>query len=281
MSRSGIMLCYPFEEKRFQKWGGKAIIQPKLDGERCRALINAEGKVLLLSSECNEIVSVPHINAQLEGLGLRNVELDGELYRHGVDFSDLHSIIGRTKNLHVEHKMVQFHVFDIVDFNSTQVGRLASLQTLFHFYKCEDVVMVQSQLVESLDDIMQEQDVFARQGYEGFIVRHPGAPYVRKRSVYVMKFKPKKRDLYRIIGTQEEVSIHGESKGTLGALICVSADEATIFNVGTGFTRDQRVEMWRKRDELVGKWAEVNYQHLTTGKGVPRFPVFVSVVEHL
>ena len=36
--RTGIMLCYPFEEKRLNKWNPPYIIQPKLDGERCRAV---------------------------------------------------------------------------------------------------------------------------------------------------------------------------------------------------------------------------------------------------
>ena len=66
------------------------------------------------------------------------------------------------------------------------------------------------------------------------------------------------------------------SKCSLGALICRSGDDGT-FNVGTGFTADQRSDLWSNREKLIGKIAKVQYQHLTSGKGVPRFPVFISI----
>jgi len=95
----------------------------------------------------------------------------------------------------------------------------------------------------------------------------------------MMKFKPKKNDLYRIIDTIEEVSITGQKKGTLGAIACIS--DNNVFTVGSGLTADQRRELWKERESLVGKWAEVQYQHQTTGKRVPRFPVFVRIVDKL
>ena len=70
--RTGIMLCYPFETKRLEKWGNKFLIQPKLDGDRCRAIFSEYGAVTLYSSEGNIINSVPHIQAQLEEFGYKN-----------------------------------------------------------------------------------------------------------------------------------------------------------------------------------------------------------------
>ena len=93
-----------------------------------------------------------------------------------------------------------------------------------------------------------------------------------------MKFKPKKEDTYKIISYQEEVSIEGNPKGALGSLVCSSGDGNT-FNVGTGFTFDQRKELWKNRESLVGKLARIQYQHITSGKKVPRFPVFVEILE--
>jgi hypothetical protein len=39
-----------------------------------------------------------------------------------------------------------------------------------------------------------------------------------------------------------------------------------------------RKRLWESKDKLIGKVAKVQYQHITTGKKVPRFPVFVKVV---
>jgi ATP-dependent DNA ligase len=103
--RSGIMLCYPFEEKRLLKWDCRSVlVQPKLDGERCRAVIT-NGNVQLLTSENNEIYSAPHIVEALSAnFKEETIELDGELYIHNADFSEIHSIRGRTVNLHEDYE---------------------------------------------------------------------------------------------------------------------------------------------------------------------------------
>ena len=125
---------------------------------------------------------------------------------------------------------------------------------------------------------MRAYDQLVEDGYEGIIVRHLEAPYVKKRSIYVMKFKPKQSDEYKVVGTQEEISVDGVPKGALGALICESGD-GHLFNVGTGFTRDQRQELWDIRGLLPGMIAKVEYQHITSGKKVPRFPVYVKLLQ--
>jgi len=115
-------------------------------------------------------------------------------------------------------------------------------------------------------------------GYEGIIVRHYLAPYEKKRSTNVMKFKPKQEDTYVIVGSEEEISVGGTPKGTLGALVCRSGDGNT-FRVGTGFNEGARKDLWSNREALAGKIARVQYQHITPGRKVPRFPVFVEIVK--
>jgi len=46
----GIMKAVPFETKRLDKWQPPYIIQPKYDGDRCRAVKLDNGNFLLLSS---------------------------------------------------------------------------------------------------------------------------------------------------------------------------------------------------------------------------------------
>jgi ATP-dependent DNA ligase len=279
--RTGIQLCYPFEPKRLEKWAPPYILQPKLDGDRCRAIINQDGDSCLLSSECNFYESVPHINYALQELGLHDIELDGELYIHGAPHSEIHSIVSRTANLHPDYKLVEFHVFDLVS-SLPQVQRTRQLIDLFPLGRRNfgPIQLVPSRLVYTLDEILAAQDEFAREGYEGFVVRDSLASYVRKRSTQMMKFKPRKEDLYEIVSYQEEKSISGTPKGSLGALVC-RGDDGTLFNVGSGslLTRDAREGLWKERETLVGKLARVRYQHITTTNRVPRFPVVVEIVE--
>lgn len=270
----GIMKCYPFEEKRLAKWEPPYIVQPKYDGVRCRAIPLDNGEFMLLSSEENTIFSVPHINKVLSD-NYPPWELDGELYRHGMKFEEIVSITSRTVNLHPYYSEINFHIFDVVRENQSQAVRLSAINTLkIH----PGIVVAPYWICNTFNEVMRAYDYILEDGYEGIIVRHFFAPYVRKRSTYVMKFKPKKEDEYEILGYQEEISINGVPKGRLGALVCRSGD-GQQFNVGTGFNDEMRVLLWNSKESLIGKIARVQYQHLTTGKQVPRFPVFVEVVD--
>lgn len=275
MARSGIMLAQPFEEKRLAKWYTNSVIsQPKLDGERCRAVFDSSGSVTLYSSENNIITSVPHINEQLKSLGLHDIEFDGELYVHEKPFEQIHSIVSRKVNEHYNSASMEYHVFDLVT-HDRQTIRLKALNYLLE-KETDNVKRVRWTEIANFTDIVSALNMYKGEGYEGIIIRHPDAPYVRKRSPYMMKFKPKKNDVYKIVGFQEEVSIHGVPKGRLGAFI-LKGDDGTKFGVGSGFDDSQRAFFWQNRNECIGRWCEVQYQSITQKGKVPRFPVFVQI----
>lgn len=272
--RSGIMLCYPFEEKRLATWVAPYIIQPKLDGVRCRALIQ-NNQCILVSSENHIIESVAHINkALVERFPNSTIELDGELYCHGMDFQSIISRTSRSKNIHKESEKIEYHIFDVI-VQGTQVYRSEILNKMLDN---DYIKVVHSELVKDIGEIMKFYSRVVDEGYEGFVIRDAHSEYTRKRSTSIMKFKPHQKDNYTIVGMQEEVSILGYPKGTLGAFICTS-NEGTLFNVGTGLTAGQREEYWKIRDELVGKKLKVKYQALTAGNKIPRFPVALEVIK--
>ena len=276
-ARSGIMLCYPFEEKRLLKWKPPYIVQPKLDGVRCRAVRNNYNRYNLLSSEEKEITSMPHINRALDYLPQKPPELDGELYCHGLDFEEIFSRTSRTANIHSSFEEIGYYMFDQVDMEP-QYSRLIQLISLKDCIS-PPLRLVPHVICTDLNSVLRAFDDFVESGYEGIVVRHIENLYIRRRSIYMMKFKPNKDDYYIIVGFKEEVSIHGEPKGRLGALECTSSIGEEIFSVGSGFTADQRSALWTDRFGLIGKLAHVKYQHLTSGKGVPRFPVFIEIID--
>ena len=280
MSRSGIQLCYPFEQKRLEKWNSPVIVQPKLDGERCRAVWMDEiKKWKLISSELNLILSVPHITEALmddkgEPQGDEPREYDGELYVHGLNFETIHSIVGRTVNLHSEFDKMEYHIFDVVN-EEVQFLRTFLINSMNSYGPLK---YVPYQIAKDFEDVMNIYNDFLSDGYEGMIVRNILGNYVRKRTTNMMKFKPKKDDFYKIVGFNEEINKDGVPKGTLGSFICVG-DDGTEFSVGSGFTREQRIEYWEVRSRLLNQLCHVQYQNITSGKKVPRFPIFIDVVE--
>jgi ATP-dependent DNA ligase len=277
--RKGIMLAYPFEEKRLLTWQPPWIVQPKLDGERCRALWNPlEESWELLSSEENLITSVPHIVENLNHSDIpKDVELDGELYIHGTPFEEIHSIVGRTKSLSLDYLNMEYHVFDIIRLDKPQMERTVLLRRL---PLPNSIYRIPFELAHTPDQVQKIFDGFVESGYEGIIVRHVENYYKRARSTLMMKFKPKKEDIYQIIGFEQMVGIDGNLKPMLGSLICCGIDHESKFWVGSGMTDEFRLSHWPKENAqtLVGKMLRVKYQH-TTKNGVPRFPVFVEIID--
>jgi len=271
-----IMKAYPFSEDRLAKWNPPYIVQPKYDGVRCRAIpiAGAHGEgCLLLSSEENIIYSVPHLNEIIGGLGLKG-ELDGELYCHGMSFEEIVSITSRTVNLHPDYKKIQFHCFDIVN-QEPQLKRSLIIENLRGLNP--HIVVSPFWLCADLDDVKQTYDKVISLGYEGIIVRHQLGPYEVKRSLWVMKFKPKKQDTYKIVGWREEVSINGTPKGRIGSLV-MSSQYGDEFAVSAGLDDNEKARLWSIRDQLNTKSAIVHYQHLTDKK-IPKGSFNIEVID--
>ena len=309
MARNGAMLCYPFTKKRLSSYNLPVFLQPKLDGLRCRALVDpVTGDIGLYSSEQNEIICVPHINKALskfldvimerlplgtdDGDSYAWVELDGELYTHNLTFQEIVSRAKRTKNLHPHHSDIEYHIFDMIvkgEETMLQKERIAYLNASFGIYQehqselgipsYSPIQLVPTYVAGNVEEVYNGLKQMIRDGYEGIIIRDPHNKYVRKRSTQMMKWKPRKSDSYPIVGYMEEVSIQGEPKDALGALICKCEKSYEHFNVGSGsfLTREGRIDLWKKRDDLIGKRAVIKYQELTDDKKIPRFPVLINI----
>ena len=76
-----------------------------------------------------------------------------------------------------------------------------------------------------------------------------------------------------------ERSSHKENKvaaGTMGALVVQCIDSGVSFNIGTGFTAEDRNWFWVNRDQCIGM--VVTYNHFPIGrKDLPRFPSYKGI----
>jgi ATP-dependent DNA ligase len=294
--RAGVMLCMPFEEKRLERWRTPYILQPKLDGVRCRAIVD-DMQVILYSSEMHIIDLVPHINEELRRLfNGRQFELDGELYFHGMNFQEIFSRTSRKTNRHLDSGTIEYHVFDVIN-GQNQAGRLTWLSQLFIDWvpDVSCVKYVEPSLVRDVPAIMEKYSQYIDEGYEGFIIREPYNIYKRKRSTEIMKFKPHQIDEYTISGYSCEMDQYGNLKpDILGRFICASMSDMSplyeypagikvpegYFGAGTGpsLTQEKRINLWKDKEGLVGRKLKVKYQTLTSGKNIPRFPVALEVL---
>lgn len=276
--REGIMLCYWFDEKRFNKWPKPVYCQPKLEGDRCRALISfgsINKKVQLLSSGARDRnFSVPHIVSAIMNQVISFSELDGELFKLGMNHNDIRSRVAPTVYKNPKYHEIEYHIFDLILDGVPQDRRLETLDAINFSHP---LVKVPTHQVYDLEEYYKLYEAFLLQGHEGIITRHPRATYTRRKVTTMMKDKPRILGKFKIVGCAQEHDLAGNSKDSLGALVLEMPDTKLTFSVGTGFTRAQRIELWREPEKLIGQTVEIAYQEITP-RGVPKMQSFKRFV---
>lgn len=143
---------------------------------------------------------------------------------------------------------------------------------------------------------MFEQEVLAKGG-EGCIVRDAFGKYKLGRSATknpeLQKVKRMDDEQFVVVGysafeinnNEKKLNELGYSKRSsskegkqevdmLGSLTCY-LDNGKTFNVGSGFTLQQRQEFWKIKEQLIGKLAKVQFFELSKD-GIPLLPVFLD-----
>lgn len=117
------------------------------------------------------------------------------------------------------------------------------------------------QLVPSFVNL-HPNDAFRRfiaQGYEGAMVKDTSAPYQQgKRSTYWLKVKDVDTEDCAIVSVHEG---KGRLVGTMGYVVVENGHR--LVRVGGGFTDEQRAEIWKHRDTVIGSYLEVSFQQAT------------------
>lgn len=128
----------------------------------------------------------------------------------------------------------------------------------------------QSKIQELLDRMVREDK-------EGLML-NLDVPYKRKRHSGILKVKRFYTMDLPIIACEEGSS---RLEGVLGALVLDY--KGNKVRVGSGFTDEQRVQYWERRNELTGILCEVKYKEISsdknTGAASLQFPVFVGLRE--
>ena len=152
-------------------------------------------------------------------------------------------------------------------------------------------------LIHTVDDIKLVLGKEQSLGGEGLILRNPDGDYKFGRSTpkqqLSIKVKFFEQDEFVVIGFTERMHNTNQAKinelglqersshkdnlipmNTLGSLILKYGDDS--FQMGTGFTDEQRQEIWDNRDKYLGKLTSVRYMSVGL-KDKPRVPSFIGL----
>jgi len=257
------------------------LVSAKLDGIRGMIL---DGKLVSRSLKPipNRYVQTMLADPLFEGL-------DGELTLR----NDPHNF-NANQSAFMSHDGKPDFVFNVFDDRTTHegsalrrkahmVGRVQELRN----NGCRYMEFCRQYLLKSSTEVRDMYNSARSQGYEGLIIMHPEKPYKFGRSTLKqqisLKLKPCNDAEAVIIGMEElmrnldagnshkkENMVPGEM---MGAVIGVMTD-GTVMKCGTGFTHEQRREIWTNFSKYKGQKFTYKFMETFPDTGAPRSPVF-------
>ena len=267
-----------------------AYVQPKLDGYRGIAvkIKKINNSVEILSRNGLPYPHLEKIKNSLKTFPLLNkgYQLDGELYLHGHTLGELRSVVGRKKLnssyiLNLENK-IKYVIFDFFSNNIkfSFEKRLKLLKNSFNLWdnKINDIFLIETKLVNSVEDINKIRNEYLDIGYEGIIVRNKNGLYLSgKKSKDVLRSKEFKKDMFKIV---EALEGKGNDKGTvIWKLECLK-DKSKTFTAKPVGTLEERKELYKNKNKYIGLKINVKYFELDNKTGcVSRHPVALKIIK--
>jgi DNA ligase-1 len=267
---------------------GKKLLEPKLDGVRCITVINVQNKtVTQYSRNGKQLLNFTHITSGLEQvihLFERSIVLDGEVVSSS--FQALMKQVHRKED--VQATDARLMTFDVLPLSEFQMGSSTMRQSArSKMLRNMKPILDQAGNIDIIDQIEVDLDSFVGQlefkefnrncvdnGYEGIMIKDPGARYECKRSANWLKQKPFIELSLTVVGIEPGT---GKNEGKAGSFICEGVEDGKKINanVGSGITDDERDQI---DDSVIGQVIEVRADAITMnqdGTYSLRFPRFL------
>lgn len=268
----------PMLAHRYDKYPDKitfpCMVQPKLDGHRCIAVVT-EGKCNLFSRQRKPITGLPHIERAVEHLAISqcktNITFDGELYNHDYkhNFEKLTGFI-RSETPKEGCEAVQYHIYDVIVEDVDNLKRTRFLKMLTYD---DHIKEVETKHAKSDEEVLKIFKRHLKEGYEGSILRNHEGLYEGKRSYNLQKVKQFEDAEFEIVGVKE-----GKGKMAGHAVFVCKTSEDKEFKAKMKGPMDKLIEYYKNADNYIGKIITVQFQGLTKDS-IPRFPVAIRFKE--
>lgn len=195
-----------------------------------------------------------------------------ELYR--LSTGELNS---KRENKKISHWIFDYQTLEEWDsekFITPYSNTIRTLENIFSNNKLKNIKMVPFIYQGTGKEIAFELLKKAKKdGWEGLVLRYSSSVYQKKRSSDFVKLKPFVEVDLRITGFKEF-----KHPNQLGSFICEDDEHTIKCSVGSGFSKEQRYDFWKRKNEFLGRIVEVQTMEITenkSGQKSLRFPVFI------
>jgi len=211
-----------------------------------------------------------------------DVVLDGEFFARGWPCQRINGAVAVRRLEPIDDTLlIRFEIFDVAGKYANQ-PYLERLKIIRGFVYPNDLDgnpvarEISTYQVDTPEQLMQYHQDFLAASYEGTMVRNLDAPYEYKRSYNLLKLKDFSDMEVQCVGFKEGKETDKGSRlvGTLGAVACQLPNGKSV-DVGSGWSDEQRREIWNNQDKYLNQLLTIRYFELTPD-GIPRFPVGVD-----
>lgn len=263
-----------------KKITGTKLLEPKLDGVRCLTIVDYENRTVTQFTRNGKLLeNFSHITNALaqfiDDFG-RSYVIDGEVVSKS--FQDLMKQVHRKDD--VQATDAKLAAFDIIPLSEFRAGKstmgqrrrsrlLKSFEQTFAKATTWSACLGGNCLVDVVEQKEVDLDSLVGQlefkqfnidaieaGYEGIMIKDPDAVYECKRTVSWLKQKPYIEVSLTVVDVEEGT---GRNEGKMGALVCEGIDDSKkiVVNVGSGFSDDDREEIWADKEAVIGQIVEI------------------------
>ena len=270
----------------YNKGIDKYYIQAKLDGVRCYI------KDGIAYSRNHNILEGIKFN-----LNYKNVIFDGELYKHGRDFSEIVSDVKRgiMDNIELHLFDVYFPKLPLICYDE-RIDFLSRIDLSNHH--SNNIVIVKTKQLELelneniiLENISHYNNLAIKKGYEGIMIKL-NRLYKFGKSTNMFKYKDFLDREFEIIDFEEGNGNSSKLAATAVIKITYSKDDLKQYPYlklikGDVYTKatitgsvKQREEYLAHKNQYIGKMATVRFQGYFEDTGVLRFPRLIIIRDY-
>lgn len=281
------------------KWEFPVCMEPKLDGVRCLAIKDHDGKLTLLSRTMKPLDNFEELEKELAWLQPNGTVLDGEVIGYVKkkqedgsveEETSLKAIMLRAKATRGKATNVRigFHMFDMLTLEEWEsqecykhyLRRRERLVKLFMVDSEPQICsVVGSYFAGDADEAQSIYNRMVAQGFEGAMIKRGDSKYTFKKNVVWQKWKPwlsvdlkvvgflqAKTKFHPVTGEAYVNPVNGEEESfypvpKVGAIQCRGFDEGREIEVDvSGLTHELATELWDNQDKYLGKTVEIKFQ---------------------
>lgn len=253
-------------------WETGVFSQEKCDGMRVNAIVcgssveffGRSGKPITILSttiaeECIKARDTIGYDCVLDGELL--VMRDGKVLDRKTGNGILNKAVRGTISVEESECIVQT-VWDVIPLATFEKGEGETLPYSERFETIKEAIvptfsklrLVDSKIVHSKEEALEDFKVKLSEGKEGVIVKHPENRWKDSRVTDCLKLKAELDCDLKVVGWEEGT---GKYAGMLGALLCESSDGMVKVSVGSGFTEEERKSI--KPEDVLDKVITVLY----------------------